>query len=131
MAFTVAVVALADATDFAMRLLRAVSAAMFGFAVLAAGAPRGAQAQTYQPPGQSYTRPPYGYQPPPYSYTPPTYTYKPPATLYRAPGYRREPYRSNSPDYNRAYRYPPSAYGDPHRPRRGDAPGGFWSDTLP
>jgi hypothetical protein len=85
---------------------------------------------------QGRRQPPYSYQPPPYTYTPPHYTYSPPAYIYKAPGYIREPFRTNTPDYNRAYRYPPSAYGSPHDPKRkgrrkGRDVGGFWESLAP
>ena len=58
----------------------------------------------YRAPGYTYTTPPNNNQPPGYTYTP--------------PGYYRPQYRANTPDYNNAYDYPQSAYGDPRALRQ-------------
>ena len=83
-------------------------------AVLAAGAVP-CLAQSYKGPSYGYTTPPYSYQPPAYSYTPPSYSYQPPGYSYTTPGQYRRSYRANTPDYNDAYQYPWSAYGDPRQ----------------
>ncbi len=80
---------------------------------LSAATPVLAQGYGYQSPGYSYTRPPYSYQPPPYSYMPPSYSYEPPGYTYTPPSQYRRGYHANMPEYNRAYRYPQSAYENP------------------
>lgn len=97
----------------------ATCAAAAAFAITLAAAPGHADSPYgYRSPGYTHTTPPYSYQPPPYSYTPPNYTYQPPGYTYTPPGYYRRQYRANTPDYNNAYDYPQSAYGDPRAHRR-------------
>jgi hypothetical protein len=98
--------------------MKIACAAAIGAAALAAGAAvaattASAQSYSYQGPSYSYTRPSYSYQPPPYSYQPPSYSYEPPGYVYTPPGMYRRGYHANTPDYNQAYQYPPSLYGDP------------------
>ena len=88
------------------------------FGALALAAPALAQGYSYQGPGYSYSQPPYSYQPPPYSYRQPSYSYEPPGYTYTNPGQYRRGYHANVPDYNQAYDYPQSAYGDPRADRR-------------
>ena|SRR5581483_11886533 len=92
-----------------------IAPAAVGAAALAWTAAAAAQSASYPGPGYSYARPPYSYQPPPYSYQSPSYGYEPPGYLYTPPGMYRRGYRLNTPDYNQAYQYPPSVYGDPRQ----------------
>jgi hypothetical protein len=100
------------------RRLALAAAALGAVIASAAAAPSHAYSPySYRSPGYIYSSPPYAYQPPPYSYMPPSYSYEPPGYVYTPPGQYRRGYRTNVPDYNAAYDYPYSAYGD-RRARR-------------
>ncbi len=98
--------------------MRSALAAAAGVAALGLASSAIAQGYSYQGPGYSYSQPPYSYQPPPYSYRQPSYSYEPPGYVYTPPGEYRRGYHTSMPDYNRAYDYPQSAYGDPRFDRR-------------